>query len=583
MIRFYRYSGAAVLGALIILSGCTTKRDKRQNIVVVHYMTEPSSLHPTNGTDGSHKFAQEYLQRTLTRIDMRDYRHIPILVKDLPKASADGLNYTYRLREDVRWDDGSNLTPEDVIFTMKVNKCPLTNNPVYKASYLNVADVTADPGIPDAFTIHMKEVYYKNPHLMDEVYIMQRSTWDSAGIFTNIPMKAMDGEKFDAAKYPGLEKWMEKFNSGETGRDLKLASGLGPYKAVDWQSGSSLTLEKKENWWGEDDTMVYSRAYPDKIIFRYFTDDAAIKLGFKKQNLDVTTQISSASLLELQQDSAFNKNYESGFVDQYNYNYIAMNTKPDGKKHKPFFTDKRVRLAMAYLVPIDEIINTLAAGRATRQASFIQPINKEYYNTELQLIPMDIEKAKQLLTEAGWVDSDGDNIRDKIINGKKVQFSFLYTYSASPLTKQAVLMTQDNMKKAGINLIPNPVDMAVWKEQTFSHDFDMSAGAWSSGAIPEDPQELFHTSNWANNGANFTGFGNAKSDSLIAKSNAATDSHLRALYLKELQAIVYDEMPYIFTYAVKRKVVINKKFENRGMYAERPGVMLNNLKLAENP
>jgi peptide/nickel transport system substrate-binding protein len=572
---------AALSGMAVFSSGCNEKRKPEQNAVIMHYMTEPVSLHPTNGTDESYRTVQEYLQRTLTRIDMRNYSHIPILVKALPEVSPDGLDYTYELRDDVRWDDGSKLTPDDIAFTMKVIKCPLTNNPANKAAYLNIQGITPDPSHAGRFTIRMREIYYKNPHLMDEVYIMQRSTWDSTGIFDNIPMEAMDDEKFDPAKYKGLEKWIEKFNSGETGRDLNLASGLGPYKVISWQTGSSLTLEKKKEWWGKSDTLIYNQAHPEKIIFRYFSDDASIKLALKKQTIDVTTQISTVSLLELMKDQEFNRNYESGFVDQYSYNYLAMNMKPDGQTHKPFFIDKRVRLAMAYLVPIDEIVNTMAGGRATRQASFVQPINKGYYNDTLKLIPMDLGKAKKLLTEAGWTDTDGDNIRDKMVDGEKVQFSFLFTYKANPVTKQILLMTKENMYKAGIDFTPNPVDQALWQQLVYGHDFDLIAGAWYTGATPEDPQELFHTSNWANSGANFTGFGNAETDKVIGLSNKTIDPNERAFYLKKLQAMVYDEMPYIFMFAVKRKVAISRKFENRGMYAERPGVMLNNLKLPD--
>lgn len=575
---FLSLPAAAACAASVLFSACTNEKPKGQNIVLVHYMSEPATLHPTNGADGSHKFAQEYLQRTLTRIDMRDYKHIPVLVTKLPEASGGDLDYTYELRPDVRWDDGKPLTPADVVFTMKVIKCPLTANP-YKTSYLNIEDISADPANPLRFTIHMKDIYYKNPHLMDEVYIMQQSNWDSAGIFNDIPMEAMDDEKFDPSKYAGLEAWMAKFNSGEAGRDLNKVNGLGPYKITGWQSGSSITLERKKDWWGEKDTLVYSHAYPEKIIFQYFNDDASIYLAFKKGNLDVTTQISSTSMLKLQEDKDFSEKYESGFVDQYNYNYVAMNMKPDGKAHKPFFTDKRVRLAMAHLIPVDEIITTIAKGRGTRQASFVQPINKEYYNDTLKLIPADIEKAAALLTEAGWVDTDGDNIRDKMINGQKVKFSFVYTYTANPTSKEVVLMTQENMYKAGIAFTPNPVDQSRWQQLALSHDFDMISGAWSSGAIPEDPIELFHTSNWANNSFNFTGFGNAQSDRVIELSNKSMDPKVRAHYLKQLQAMVYEEMPYIFTYAVQRKVIISKRFENRAMYAERPGVMLNNLKL----
>ena len=91
--------------------------------------------------------------------------------------------------------------------------------------------------------------------------------------------------------------------------------------------------------------------------------------------------------------------------------------------------------------------------------------------------------------------------------------------------------------------------------------------------------QLFDTRNWANHGSNFTGFGNANTDSLIEQSNRQIDDDKRAVLLKKLQAIVYDQQPIIYLYRIKRKVIISKKYENPGMYVERPGVMLNDLKL----
>ncbi|MGZ5243811.1 MAG: ABC transporter substrate-binding protein, partial [Bacteroidia bacterium] len=268
----------------------------------------------------------------------------------------------------------------------------------------------------------------------------------------------------------------------------------------------------------------------------------------------------------------------SGFTDQFNYNYIGMNMKPDGKKHKPYFTDKRVRKAMAYLIPVDDIIKTILKGRGIRQASFIQPVNKEYYNDTLKLIGYDLEKGKQLLTEAGWIDTDKDGIRDKVINGKKTPFSFQYTYVASASGKEAALMIKEALYKAGVEMQMNPVDGGMMINSAVTHDFDMVGSAWSGASIPEDPEQIFHTKNW-NGGYNFVGFGNAETDKIMEQTSRETDPQKRAQLLKKLQAIVYEEAPYVFTYSVQRKIAISKRFENPGMYAERPGVMLNNLKL----
>ncbi len=569
---------ACFLLCAILLQACVEKRDTRQNIVIVHFSTEPATLHPANGTDMGYRFVAEYIHKTLTRIDLRTQKQIPLLVKSLAQISPDKLQYTYELREDVKWDDGSPLTVDDVIFTVKVNKTPLTANQTQRSTFDNIKDIVKDADNPRRFTMLAKDQYYKNPHLFDEVFLIQKSYWDPQGIFDKMSIPETDNQNFDAAKYPGLAQWEEEFNKGETGRDTAKINGLGAYKVTGWEAGSSITLARKSSWWGQNDTSVYSKAYPDKIIFKFFKDDAALYLGLKKQTIDVSTVIGTSTFLKLREQDSFNNHYYSGVTDQFNYGYIGMNMKPDGRKRKPFFTDKRVRLAMTYLTPVDEIIKTILKGKAVRQASFIQPVNKEYYNDTLKLISYNPEKAAKLLAEAGWVDTDKDGIRDKIINGKKTPFSFQLTYVASPTGKDAVLMIKEAMYKAGVDMQLNPVDGGMAINSALNHDFDMIISAWSGASVPEDPEQIFHTRNW-NGGYNFVGFGNSESDSLIEQASRETDAMKRAQLLKKLQALVYEEAPYIFTYSAQRKIAISKRFENPGMYAERPGVILNNLKL----
>jgi peptide/nickel transport system substrate-binding protein len=100
-----------------------------------------------------------------------------------------------------------------------------------------------------------------------------------------------------------------------------------------------------------------------------------------------------------------------------------LNTRPDGVKHKKIFTEKMVRRAMAMLTPVDDINTVINMGKNTRIAGPVSPL-KEEYNKDLKLIAFDIEGAKKLLDQAGWKDTDGDNIRDKVIDGEKVKFEF---------------------------------------------------------------------------------------------------------------------------------------------------------------
>ena len=83
-------------------------------------------------------FIFEHTQKTLVKLDLESLEYMPSLVKTLPEISEDGLRYHYELREDVRWEDGSELTAEDVAFTAKLQICPLTDNANVRGNYSSV-------------------------------------------------------------------------------------------------------------------------------------------------------------------------------------------------------------------------------------------------------------------------------------------------------------------------------------------------------------------------------------------------------------------------------------------------------------
>ena len=91
--------------------------------------------------------------------------------------------------------------------------------------------------------------------------------------------------------------------------------------------------------------------------------------------------------------------------------------------------------------------------------------------------------------------------------------------------------------------------------------------------------QLWHTSSWANKGSNFCGFGDAESDALIEEANLTLDPEVHRNALLKLQAKIYQEQPYVFTYSSMRKFAIHKRFNNREMFYERPGVMIQNFEL----
>lgn len=160
--------------------------------------------------------------------------------------------------------------------------------------------------------------------------------------------------------------------------------------------------------------------------------------------------LSTQNVIDLEKDSNFIKNYNYVFARNYNFNYIGLNMKPDGVKHKKIFDDINVRWATSYLIPTDDIINIVYSGKAEQWNAAIPPF-KDGYNHDLPLVKYNFEKAKQLLAEAGWTDTDGDNILDKVIDGKKKSCKLnLYSAWEENLLSKWQKWWQVNYEKQGM-------------------------------------------------------------------------------------------------------------------------------------
>ena len=561
----------------ILFFSCVKERDLTKNTVVAHILSQPDGLHPCNDNSVMRSFIFNYTQKFIVGMDLESLENIPVLSENLAEISEDGLSYTFKIKDGIKWDNGEPFTAEDVEFSTKATLCHLTNNAQIRSNYSTVIkSIQLYDNDPLKFTMHAQGVHVNNKIIIGGITMMQKSYWDPNGILDKLSFDQIISRNFTESEE--ISDWFNAFNHADNGYQPDKLVGLGPYQVDEWVPSQYITIVRKDNWWGKDSESIYDKALPEKIIFKVIREDASAYLALKNQELDATTSVGTVKLMKLQEREYFNNNYHSEFKDRYAYNYIGLNMKPDGIKNKPFFVDQKVRRAMAYLTPVDEIIEVMVHGKASRQAAQISHL-KSTYNDTLKLIPLDIEKAKELLTEAGWVDSDGDNIRDKVINGEKIKFKFKLSYMTSPITKEIVLMIKESMYKAGVVADPTPMDFSLFYKNAQDHNFEAMLGGWGGSASYSNPMQLWHTSSWASKGSNFCGFGDAASDALINLANSSLDSAAHTEALWRLQARIYNDQPYVFLYSTKNKIAIHKRFDNRNTYFERPGLMLNNLKL----
>ena len=552
-----------------------------QNILVVHTLSDASYLHPANYTFQNARVILSLTHPALLTINQVDIQLNPCLAKALPEVAADETQFTYTLLDEAVWDDGSPVTSEDVVFTFKAAKCPLTDNALHKSTCNNLKTIVPDPANPKRFTMVMKRKYVQAVSMVTDFPILSRKFFDPGNVLGNVAIEQMDDPAFKPEEIPAIKEWEAAFNDGKYGNDLEYFYGCGAYKVTGWERGQSVTLERKPGHWTSHlkNDNIYLHGYPEKIIFKAIKDENAAMLDCKAQGFDVSTVLTSRVLLDLRRDSLFNQHFNSAFLNSYSFTHMAMNMRPDGVKHKKILDDVKVRRAIALLVPVDRIIEVVALGRASRWPSMVSPLKPEF-NTDLKLLPYDVAAASKLLDEAGWKDSDGDNIRDKVVDGERIPLQLeLLSMVQGNMVKEFTTIIMEGAYPAGVKIISKPVEGTVMRQLITDHDFDLVLSNWAVSSLPEDFNQLWSTNAWATRGSNYTGFGNAESDALIDSIAGTLDASVRIPMVKRLQKIVYDEQPYVFLYSPDRKVIIHKRFGNAIMTSELPSFIPNNLLL----
>ncbi len=564
----------------LFVLGNACKKTQNNNLVV-HLLSEPEDMHPVNGASAIRAEINLYTHLSLLRVDYKTGALLPCMAKSLPVASKDGLSYTYELKDNITWDDKSPVTAADIIFTSKASKCLFTNNPGLKPYWDNIKDIIPDATNNKKFTVVMKRPYILNTWFWTDFPIIQETFYDKQKTLSKYSCAQLTDSVYLKLK-SDIKQWADEFNNSKYSTNPDFMSGAGPYKITKWDKGVSITLEKKQNHWTENcQENWYCQANPDKIIFKINSNNASTLLELKNGLIDVSTTLDYSTFTELTKDEEFKKKFVLELEDTYNYTFVAMNTKPDGQKHKKLFDDLLVRKAMALLTPYEQINKTLYDNHNKRMIGPISP-NKVDFNIDLKPIEYHVEKAKELLQQAGWTDTDNDQILDKMIDGKKIKFEFSINFiSGAKAWEDLAKQLAESMAKVNIYAMLNPQDYNGFFNSVTSHDFDMSISAWQSSASPEDYSQLWHSSSWANNGLNFTGFGTPQSDALIDSINTCTDETTRIELSKYFQKMVYDEQPYIFMFTQTRRVIVSKKWENLSVYTEYPGILLNTLKLKE--
>ena len=471
---------------------------------------EPASMDPAFDYDFVSGLAVGSMTEPLLKFCENDQKLCPNLAESWT-ASPDGKTYTLKIRQGVKFHDGSIMTVDDVVFSLDRIRDPKL------ASYVGwmlakVKDVTA----PDATTV---VITLSEPDALFEYAL--------AATAAHVVSK-----KF-------VEANGDKYGKPEVG-----SMGTGPFKFVEWKSGDHQTLARFDDYWDK----ANGGPYLDQITIKIIPEPTTRVAGLQTGEIDfIVNNIPSDQYATVKAI----KDVNLTFTESYYGEWITFNTK------KAPFDNVKVRQALNYAFDKKAVRELFyGADAAPTKGTLVNPslwtFSKDAWQTAWDQLPaydFDLAKAKQLLDESGVADK---------LNGMEIAY-----YDSTPSIKGAAESFIDSMSKLGITIKARKTTYQENVALQFGphNDYDILVGSWGSD-FPDPSGNLrpnFASANIAAGGANSSAYENKQVDELLAKQNTLVDPAERAKLLIQAQKIIADDSVVIVTAYPGWPLAVNKR------------------------
>jgi peptide/nickel transport system substrate-binding protein len=480
-------------------------------------VTDIQTIHPLLADDAPSLSAVSLLYDSLIGGDIRTGQPAPNGLADYWEIAADGRTYTFHLNQDAKWHDGTDITADDVQFSFDA----LANPDVGSSYTQSFLDATESWRVIDEHTF---EAVAKEPlftFLYDLVtWVIPKHIWESVPV----------------------ADW--RTDGGATGQDPTRVVGSGPWKFGEWRQGESITMNRNDDYYGKV-------PYLDSYVVRIWPDQTSVINALLNGELD------NAGLEPGDVETV--KATEGLVVDIYptrGFTFYGTNMDPEKTK---LFLEAPVRQALLHGLDRESIVNDIWLGYA-EVAQGTQPVISYAYAPDkiTTTYNYDPEKAKALLTEAGWTDSDGDGIVDK--DGQPFAFEMIYG-SGSPTVDQLVAYMQDAWRAIGLNMTPRAIEFASLSETiTGDHNFDIAllGFSWDATFI----QDAMFGCNQYEGGFNMVRYCNEQVDELNNKAKRTFDEGARRELMIQATNLVNEDLPVAVMHFGKARAGYSDRLQN---------------------
>ena len=420
------------------------------------------------------------------------------------EVSEDGKTYTFKLNKGIKFTNGQELTAKDVAFT-----------------FTSICDPGYDGPRMDAVS---NLVGYEEYNKGDAKNVEGIKVIDDYTIsFTNKNVDAAGIWNFEYGIMPESVYKFEKGNFQAVKDKLLEPVGSGAYKFVHFKPGQEVKFEKNPDYWKGEPKIPYivmKVTNAQTLLQELMAGTVDIdRVGAKPENIDPLKQ---AGFLNLD------------LYMQNGYGYIGLNYGSDKVK------DPKVRQALLYGLNREGFMQSYYQGYGQVYNSHILPTSWAY-NPDVPKYEYNPEKAKELLDEAGWKDTNGNGVRDK--DGVELELQWL-TYTGSKYVDALIPIVQQSWEQIGVKVTPELMEFGTMMDKVNNREYDIFNGAWNLSIDP-DPSGIFAISQDVPGGFNNIGWRNEEADKLLKEGKGTTNQEERKKAYAEWQLKFSEDVPYI--------------------------------------
>jgi len=463
-------AAVAAVAALVLTTVATAQQDEKV-VLTVGVTNNVGSFNPLVGVEVPDYEVWNLQYATLTDKAGADFATIPGLAESW-EASNNGKTYTYTLREGLEWSDGQPLTASDIAFTVNrarkeewLNHSATVQNLTAKAIDDRTVEITSSVNDPKLPTM--------------DVYILPEHIWGKL-------------DEDEITKYDALD-----------------GVGSGPFTLAEFKRGQFWRLTANENYWG-------GRPEVDEVIFRLFNNPDAMVAALKQGEIDAAHDVPTNSF----EDVGSTEGIVAIQGQQGGFDEISVNGgRPESQRvdgignGHPALSDIRFRQAIAHAIDKETIIDRVLVGLGTPAATISPSANPSWIPEipENEQYAFDLEKAKQILEDAGYKDTNGNGIREMPGGGDDINLVYAVR-TESQVAAPVAEFVSGWLKDIGIGTTLKPMNDSTLIEVIGKGDYDLFHWGWTPfvdpdpmlsyftcgqlSSDPEDPTNYYNDASW---------------------------------------------------------------------------------------